>query len=64
MILIAAASAGAGNGYGLTDAQTAVADINGKDGINASDAAVILIYSAAFGAGQTTLDLAEYLLSA
>ena len=50
-VLIAAASAGAGNGYGLDDAHLAAADVNGVDGVNASDAALILIYAAVEGAG-------------
>ena len=51
-ILIAAAAFGAGNSYGLTNAQITAADVNGDGSINASDAAVILIYAAGIGAGQ------------
>ncbi|MBR3630205.1 MAG: hypothetical protein IKN55_07020 [Oscillospiraceae bacterium] len=36
----------------LSATQEAVSDVNGDGVINASDAAVILIYAAAAGAGQ------------
>ena len=50
-ILIAAAIR-SGNDSGLTIEQEAVADVNDDGSINASDAAVVLIYAAAIGAGQ------------
>ena len=52
LILIAAASIGAGEDAGLTDAQKAAADVNHDGSVNASDAAIVLIYSAAVGAGK------------
>ena len=61
LILIAAASNGAGNGYGLTDKQERAAEINNDGTINASDAALVLIYAAAAGAGQDVGTLEEYL---
>ena len=61
LILIAAASYGAGNGYGLTTEQERAAEVNSDDTINASDAALVLIYAAAAGAGQDVGTLEEYL---
>ncbi|MBP0973210.1 MAG: hypothetical protein J5851_04820 [Oscillospiraceae bacterium] len=51
-ILIAAATLGAGEDPGLSEAEQFAADVNGDGTINASDAAVVLIYAAAIGAGQ------------
>ena len=59
-ILIAAAAAGAGGDYGLTEAQMAAADLNGDNIVNASDAALVLIYAAYVGAGGTD-SLPDYL---
>ncbi|MBR3629552.1 MAG: dockerin type I repeat-containing protein [Oscillospiraceae bacterium] len=61
-ILIAAAAAGAGGDYGLTDAQMAAADLNADGTVNASDAALVLIYAAYVGAGGTD-SLSDFLKS-
>ena len=37
-----------------------MADVNGDGTYNASDAAVVLIYAAAVGAGEEDLTLAEF----
>ncbi|MCR4646076.1 MAG: leucine-rich repeat protein [Oscillospiraceae bacterium] len=60
LILIAAASIGAGEDSGLTESQMAAANVNGDSAINASDAAVVLIYAAAVGAGNTDANILDY----
>lgn len=59
-VLIAAAQAGGGGGSGLTDMQTMAADVNEDSTVNASDAAVILMYAAAVGAGQTDVEIKDF----
>ncbi|MCR4644184.1 MAG: hypothetical protein K5695_02075, partial [Oscillospiraceae bacterium] len=61
MILIAAASIGAGEDAGLTDAQKAAADVNHDGSVNASDAAIVLIYAAAVGAGQEDAKIEDFI---
>lgn len=61
LILIAAASNGAGKGYGLTANQEWAAEVKADGTINATDAAIVLIYAAAAGAGQDVGTLEEYL---
>ena len=60
-MLIDSAQAGAsGGGSKLTEKQQTAADVN-KDGqVNASDAAVILIFSAAYNAGKTDAKIEDY----
>jgi hypothetical protein len=60
LILIAAASIGAGEDAGLTDAQKAAADVNHDGSVNASDAAIVLIYAAAVGAGQEDVKIEDF----
>ncbi|MCR4646213.1 MAG: dockerin type I repeat-containing protein [Oscillospiraceae bacterium] len=60
LVLIAAASIGAGKESGLTEAQTKRADLNGDRIVNASDAAIILQYAALVGSGVEKT-LPEYL---
>lgn len=52
MALVAAASAGAGRGYGLAEFQVKAGDVNGDAGMNAMDATYMLQYAAAAGAGN------------
>ncbi|MBP0972408.1 MAG: hypothetical protein J5851_00715 [Oscillospiraceae bacterium] len=60
LILIAAASIGAGEDPGLTTSQMTAADINKDDNINASDAAIVLIYAAAVGAGDSDAVIGDF----
>ncbi len=60
LILIAAATVGAGKASGLTEAQKTAADVNGDGTFNASDAAIVLIFAAAVGAGDTKAKITDF----
>ncbi|MCR4645301.1 MAG: hypothetical protein K5695_07825 [Oscillospiraceae bacterium] len=61
LILIAAATLGAGEELEISIAKKAAADVNSDDSINASDAAIVLIFAAAVGSGQKDVKLTDFI---
>ena len=51
---------GAGGESSLNEAQMQAADVNKDENVNASDAAIVLIYAASVGAGNTDARITDF----